>query len=148
LVVLDAGKGYKKYIWFPSNDSTQWIEVRRVGNYFVVVDDYRGCKGKDEAQVDDRCNLRVFIPNAFTPNGDGLNDRLHIYVEHATGFETSIYNAWGELVFKGDAAHEWDGTYKGNNVPQGVYLVKVNAVGFLNKFGVEQSFQVGLLVLY
>ena len=148
LLVLDAGKGFKKYLWLPSNDSTQWIEVRRVGNYFVVVDDYRGCKGKDEAQVDDRCNLRVFIPNAFTPNGDGLNDRLHIYVEHEVSYETTIYNAWGELVFKGTSEQEWDGTYKGKKAPQGVYLIKVNISGFLNKLGVEQTYQGTLHLIY
>ena len=148
LLVLDAGKGFKKYLWFPNSDTTQWIEVRRVGNYFVVVDDYRGCKGKNEAQVDDRCNLRLFIPNAFTPNGDGLNDRLSIVFGHLTAFETTVYNAWGELVFRGDAQHEWDGTYQGELVPQGVYLVRVEVQGFLNKIGVQQTFQSSLQVIY
>mgnify|MGYP000405522385 CR=1 FL=1 len=81
-------------------------------------------------------------------NGDGLNDRLHIYVEHEVSYETFIYNAWGELLFEGHAAQEWDGTYKGTKVPQGVYLVKVNVNGFLNKYGVSQSYQGTLQIIY
>lgn len=148
LVVLDAGKGFKKYIWLPTQDTTQWIEVRKIGAYYVVVSDYRGCHGKDEAQVDDRCNLRIFIPNAFTPNGDLLNDRLHIAFDHLVDFEVSIFNAWGELLFRGDAAHEWDGSYRGQKVPQGVYLLQVKVNGYLNKQAVEQLFRSSLHVVY
>ena len=58
----------------------------------------------------------VFIPNAFTPNGDGKNDYFQIYgnlagVEYV---EAMIFNRWGEKVFEShDYNFQWDGTYKG-----------------------------------
>ena len=68
----------------------------------------------------------VHIPNAFTPNGDGFNDvfRPLLYedaLEEITTFD--IYNRWGQKVFEGGGKEiEWDATFKGENVPSGVYI--------------------------
>ena len=63
------------------------------------------------------------IPNAFTPNGDGINDHFKIRV---TGYFKSdglkIFNRWGQLVFETrDLSNEWDGTIKGNPLAIGTY---------------------------
>lgn len=66
-----------------------------------------------------------FLPNAFTPNGDNINDELRVrsnFLDKITGFELQIYNRWGEAVFKTeDPLAAWDGTYKGKELPPDVY---------------------------
>ena len=66
-----------------------------------------------------------FLPNAFTPNGDNINDILRVrsnFLEKISGFELQIYNRWGDLVFKTDNPDiGWDGTYKGKDLPPDVY---------------------------
>jgi gliding motility-associated-like protein len=66
-----------------------------------------------------------FLPNAFTPNGDNINDILRVrsnFLEKITGFELQIYNRWGDLVFKTENPEDgWDGTYKGRELPPDVY---------------------------
>ena len=68
----------------------------------------------------------IYIPNSFTPNGDGLNDVFNIKtVYEFSEFKLVIYNRWGELLFDSDDVNKgWDGTYKGKPVPLGVYVIK------------------------
>lgn len=134
LVKLDAGKGYNKYKWTPTQDTTQWIIVKQAGDYYVVVEDYRGCKGGDDSKVARLCNLDFYMPNAFTPNGDGLNDLFKPTVLDITNLEFEIFNTWGERVFKtNNLLRGWDGTYKGKPCQQGAYLYKISFNGFSNK---------------
>ncbi len=63
-----------------------------------------------------------FIPNAFTPNGDGTNDVLRILgPEQCQSPVMSIHNKWGQLIWEGDAKEGWDGRFGGAPAPQGVY---------------------------
>ncbi|HMQ47691.1 MAG TPA: gliding motility-associated C-terminal domain-containing protein [Saprospiraceae bacterium] len=66
----------------------------------------------------------VFVPNAFSPNDDGRNDRFHIYYNCGLlDTQLSVYDRWGGLVFEGDGVQEgWDGTIKGKVAPEGVYV--------------------------
>lgn len=65
----------------------------------------------------------ITIPNAFTPNGDGLNDRLCISgIEEIVEFHIAIFNRWGEKVYESDNPSKcWDGTYHGHPCLAGVY---------------------------
>lgn len=66
---------------------------------------------------------QIYIPNVFTPNGDGRNDEFKVYGNTITAMSMKIFNQWGELVFEGrDAAKGWDGSYKGKQQPVGVYI--------------------------
>jgi gliding motility-associated-like protein len=70
----------------------------------------------------------IFVPNAFTPNGDGNNDQLMVYGSGITALNLYIYDQWGELVFKSsNQANGWDGTYKSNRMPVGVYVYYLEA---------------------
>jgi gliding motility-associated-like protein len=65
----------------------------------------------------------VFYPNAFTPNGDDLNDTFNVGGQFIAGFEMKIYNRWGELVFTSDDVNVgWDGSFRGNIMPEGTYV--------------------------
>ncbi len=98
-------------------------------------------------------DLRMYLtntftaPNAFTPNGDGLNDRwLPKGVwDGATAYELRIWDRWGEQIF---ATHEfegsWDGTYKGSNSPAGGYLWDVR---FVNARGEPEAYKGGVVLV-
>ncbi len=146
LVKLDAGKGFKTYLWYPTNDTTHWIEVDMKGNYYVVVKDYRGCKGDDGTVVESRCELRVVIPNAFSPNGDGLNDMLKVATYNETEISLQVYSAWGELIYEGP--NGWDGTFNGGLVQQGVYMLKVKVTGFVDRKPAEREYTNLVHILY
>ena len=94
--------------------------------YYLVIRDQWGCEWYDTINIfviDVICEEPyIFVPNAFTPDGDGVNDVL--YVRSSVGYETDfkIFNRWGEVVFEtDDIQHGWDGTYKGKKVDPGVF---------------------------
>lgn len=66
--------------------------------------------------------MQVYLPNAFTPNGDGLNDAFGVVGEGIVEMQLVIYNRWGELVFESKSVNEkWDGYFNGSKAPVGVY---------------------------
>lgn len=79
---------------------------------------------------------KIDVPNAFSPNGDGINDFYNVYnVKSIVEFNAAIYNRWGQQLYSWGidqiACEEcgWDGTYKGKPVKDGVYFVVVTARG-------------------
>ncbi len=71
----------------------------------------------------------IFVPNAFTPNGDGNNDILLVYGSIIKSMNFYVYDQWGELIFRSNnQGNGWDGTYKGNRLPVGVYVYYLDAV--------------------
>lgn len=76
----------------------------------------------------------VWIPNGFTVNGDGLNDNFRITTGSLKSVEISVFNRWGELLFRtNDASKPWDGTYQGKLCPLDVYMYMVKFTGFDDK---------------
>jgi len=72
--------------------------------------------------------ISFYIPNTFTPNGDGLNDTFGIAGEGVQDFRMQIFNRWGQLIFESkNASDRWDGTFQGETVPMGTYVYKVSA---------------------
>lgn len=68
----------------------------------------------------------IFIPNSFTPNGDGKNDLFKVYGNVLEGMEMKIFNQWGELIYSTkDLSAGWNGTYKGQLQPMGVYFYAI-----------------------
>jgi gliding motility-associated-like protein len=66
---------------------------------------------------------QIYIPNAFTPNGDGLNDVLRVYSNVIRQMRFVIFNQWGEKIFEStDQNMAWDGTHRGKPQPSGVYM--------------------------
>lgn len=123
LVILDAGKGFDSYRWFPTKDTTQWINVAKVDSYFVIVEDYRGCKTEGGTAVKRRCPIYLYFPNSFSPNADGLNDFFKPIGQDVNFYQLSIYNRWGELIFTSDQLEKgWDGTFKGVKSPEDIYV--------------------------
>lgn len=99
--------------------------------YTVTVTNEEGCTGVASISVgvaDPFCDDRdIFIPNAFTPDGNGENDLLCVRSNFISIFELYIYNRWGELVFQSnDQSICWDGTYKGKALAPDVYGYYMN----------------------
>ena len=67
--------------------------------------------------------VKIFIPNAFTPNGDGINDLFYIPNTNLLNMEVSILDRWGNVIFASTAPNfRWNGTSKGKASPTGVYV--------------------------
>jgi gliding motility-associated-like protein len=74
-------------------------------------------------------NTSTFVPNAFSPNGDGINDELAIGVTNLKKYSIQIYNRLGTQVFFTDNIFEnWKGTFKGNELPVGVYYYIISGL--------------------
>ena len=66
---------------------------------------------------------KLFIPNAFTPNGDGLNDTYHIPNANFGNFSFQVFDRWGNKVYETkNAGFHWDGSANGKQVPGGIYV--------------------------
>jgi len=98
--------------------------------YQVMFTDNNGCRNSDSIEVIVICkNANLFIPNTFSPNGDGSND---VFYPRGRGLERvkmlRIFNRWGEIVFEkkdfpiNDASAGWNGTFKGNKPMADVYV--------------------------
>ncbi|MBC7950164.1 MAG: gliding motility-associated C-terminal domain-containing protein [Chitinophagaceae bacterium] len=73
-------------------------------------------------------NKDVFVPNVFTPNKDGKNDRLLVYGNYITKIDMRVFNQWGQqIAVVTDKNTGWDGTHKGNPQPVGVYVYVLKA---------------------
>ena len=71
----------------------------------------------------------VFVPNVFSPNGDGKNDVLFVYGNYIDQLDMRIFNQWGEQIYAINSKTKgWDGTYKGKAQPVGVYVYALKAV--------------------
>jgi gliding motility-associated-like protein len=128
--------------WTPPADVTNFFEAEPIITpstpgqqlYFLEMqDDITGCTARDSIEINVidpsqlNCN-EVFLPNAFTPNGDGLNDVYGISNPYAIPelITFEIFDRWGERVFATrDAFQTWDGAYRGQEVNSGVFLYKV-----------------------
>ncbi|MBC8172468.1 MAG: gliding motility-associated C-terminal domain-containing protein, partial [Chitinophagales bacterium] len=93
--------------------------------YVVSFTDETGCKSEADVfvQVLTACEQFIFIPNAFSPNNDLINDKFSIIsiTPEVIGLLT-IYNRWGEIIFESpDILNGWDGKYKGADLPMDSY---------------------------
>jgi len=92
---------------------------------------FNGCSGASVNYVVTVIPLDkdVFVPNVFSPNGDGKNDMLYAYGNYIAKLDMHIFNQWGqEIAVINDVHQGWDGKYKGTPQPVGVYVYTVKAV--------------------
>jgi gliding motility-associated-like protein len=139
-LVATSSMPYQAISWEPSGQfpdqtaSTQTFTIIDTSQTFSVtgIND-NGCLDTASITVVVQPNLGdFFIPNAFTPNGDGRNDVFMVYGSSIRDIDIRIFNQWGQLVFESqDAQRGWDGSYGGHQQPAGVYLyvIKVDLYG-------------------
>lgn len=132
--------------WYPQGSTTPWTgySVTATPQYpttYTVVITRGPCSQTLTVRVeviDDNCESSdVFIPNTFTPNGDGSNDIMFARGYKISEIYFAIYNRWGEMVFETtDKNVGWDGTYKGRPADVGVfgYYIKFKCYNGLESF--------------
>jgi len=113
--------------------------------YYVVAKNTTGCARKDSVIIQVNLLNDVYVPSAFTPDNDGLNDFFKPRVGNQFGLiYFSVYNRWGKLVFStSQKGKGWDGSFNSQQQPSGVY---VWALKFINKQG-KQLIKTGTVVL-
>jgi gliding motility-associated-like protein len=121
-----------------SVDSTTIRTPRRkyekFGKYHVmlVAINEKGCVDTVNRFIDVIDDLNIYIPNSFTPNGDGINDYFGVKGQgiRAEGFTMDLYDRWGASVFfTRDPNDPWDGKVKGVKAGDGVYTYRIRVVG-------------------
>lgn len=122
---LDAGNG-TSYLWYPTGDTTQFFTVKKAGLYAVTVNHTNGCTTTDTLIVREICPPRIFIPRAFTPNGDLINDVFSVQGTDIYDIEIQIYTRWGQQIFNSHASvNGWNGIIESKPAPQGLYIYRV-----------------------
>ena len=144
-IVLDAGTPNCFYKWV-TGDITQKITVKTEGKYWVKVTTDSNCSASDTIDVGFLENYPyVGLPKAFSPNGDGHNDKLFIRGDDVKKVSLIIYNRLGHKLFETTNVNTgWDGFFKGQMQDIDVY-VYVLEVTFLNGKTVMKKGNVALL---
>ncbi len=92
-------------------------------DYCVVVTDEHDCKDTACVEIDVKYCEDMFIPNAFSPNGDGINDRFLIKGKCVVHYSFNVTNRWGQQIYKSQHDNEsWDGSFNGINQDPGTYF--------------------------
>ncbi len=123
--LLSAGSD-GTYSW-NTGSSEPTIVVSGPGNYSVTVTNECGTASDDINVTSEECFCQMYVPNAFTPNGDEHNNAFFAVFDcPVQSFELLVFNRWGEVVFESnDLYQKWDGFYKGALVQDGLYSYKI-----------------------
>ncbi len=133
-------------IW-NTGDTTQSILAKHHGLYVLTVTSNYGCATTDSIEVFKKCYLDV--PNAFTPDGDGINDYFlprGVLSDKLIKFHMVVLNRWGQAVFKTEKldGRGWDGSYNVTAQPSGVYVYLIE-IEFTNNYKEKYQGNVTLL---
>jgi gliding motility-associated-like protein len=110
------------FIWLPSQINSSSATITEPGTYSVTAIDSNACSYTDSITFDDYCPSVVYLPSAFSPNGDGKNDVFMAKGNNVYVFSMSIFDRWGNKIFSSyDLDKGWDGTTNGKPSPYDVY---------------------------
>ncbi|MCI5055380.1 MAG: gliding motility-associated C-terminal domain-containing protein, partial [Flavobacteriales bacterium] len=126
-ILLDAGDGAIEYDWSTGGDS-RYILVDAANEYIFNVIDSFGCPRTDTIIVEaPNSSKNLYVPNAFTPNADLLNDEFSPIGDDLESYEFTIFNRWGDIIFNSNNINlGWDGNMpNGKPAPMGVYVYKL-----------------------
>lgn len=128
-IILTPAGGTPPYTYsIPANNITQSdsiLQQLEAGWYRYTVSDSHGCTVEGQAGIEmELRDCAVYIPTAFSPNRDGINDVFKVKVHDAvTGFRLVVYGRWGNLLFETNNPEiGWDGAQKGVYLPAGSYV--------------------------
>ena len=125
------------------------VEIEAPGTYVIRASN-KHCNAHYSSEVEEYCEGKLFIPNAFTPADDnGLNQVFRPVTNgHVDNFDFRIYNRWGVLIYQTNILGEgWDGTVSGRMAECDVYVYKVTYDYVSDQGGIEQKQQNGTVAL-
>ncbi len=136
VIILNNSGGANSYYWTPPTGlnctSCQAPALTVTQDMLYCVSSTQACVVGSCIQVDLIC-IRTgdfSVPTAFTPNGDGKNDKYCLmgWGECNNSFNVKIFDRWGQMVFESNNSNFcWDGTLDGNPLPSGVYVYRIDA---------------------
>lgn len=137
-ILTTGNSAFDTYLW-STGETTSTILVNQTGTYYVTVSK-NSCEASDTIHVvPGDCD--VYIPSAFTPNNDNLNETFGVVDNTALQyFSLQIYSKWGQLIFSSnDVTQKWDGTFKGKKMPNGAYVWMLNYTNIRGRKFYEQG---------
>ena len=122
VVELNAAFPGAKYLW-QDNSQQQMYTARTGGVYYCTVSNYCGSVSDTIVIKEQICECNPIIPNAFSPNGDGINDLFRPIVNCTPeSYQMQIYDRDGQIIFETKRSDQyWDGTFNSKPAPIGVY---------------------------
>ena len=125
IITLDAGKNTAySYLW-STEDTTSSIDINKEGTYLVQIS-VGNCSITDNITLEAYCPSSIFVPNAFTPDQDRINDDFNAKGHNIEDYQMFIYDRWGELIFHSTSLDDhWDGTYMNRECQIDVYVWKI-----------------------
>lgn len=133
---LSSGENIVDYNWSFINNNEATIKSKSASWFFkdagifpvaLTVKNARGCSDTSVKFIEVDMDVSVFIPNAFTPNEDGLNDLFQPVIRGSKLYHLSVLNRWGNLVFETDnLSQSWDGSFRGIPCEEGTYVWKLS----------------------
>jgi gliding motility-associated-like protein len=131
---LTLSSAYQSYQWYKdsqmiSGETGAQLNAKGDGKFYVEVPVRGGCKVRSNAiefkngsAIDNSKFCEVFVPGAFSPDGNGLNEKAHVYGGCIQDVKFRIFDRWGELVFESANINDgWDGMFNGRRLPAGVF---------------------------
>lgn len=141
---LTAGEGWR-YTW-NTGDYAKNITVspRETTTYEVTVEDRDGHATVTRYTVE-ILECAIYVPGAFSPNGDGSNDQFLVVGEGISRFEMKVFSKFGELVFEThDLQQGWDGRLRGASLPVDAYVYQIR---FYDQTGLHHSVQGSVMIV-
>jgi gliding motility-associated-like protein len=137
--IANTGNPAAQWLW-NTGDTTSGIIAAQPGTYYTTVT-IGGCSNTDSIWIRNNCYIN--IPNAFTPNNDGVNDYFfprQLLTSGVTAFSMEVYNRWGQKVFETTSTdgRGWDGKFNNELQPEGVFIYIID-VSF--KDGQKEHYQ-------
>ena len=136
--LINFSTGYDSLSWnfgdgvVSSEDTSDYYTYSEVGNYIIqlnLVNEF-GCENVFHREINPLASIPFYTPNAFTPDGDELNETFIPQLGCTDDFEFWVMNRWGEVIFySNDINVGWDGTYNKQRCPLGVYSWKARYNG-------------------
>jgi gliding motility-associated-like protein len=128
--IWNLGDEVNDYYYFQPDEHT--YPIYNYDNYLIslIAIGENGCSDTATLLIEFDNSLIIYVPNTFTPNGDEMNQVFQpIIPAPVTSYSLRIFNRWGQLIFESfDPANYWDGTYKGELGPDGIYTWEIIVV--------------------
>jgi gliding motility-associated-like protein len=143
-LLLVAPDNFASYLW-SDGASGNTLPVQTAGIWWLEVFD--GCYSvRDSIEIHlESCQCALWVPNAFTPNGDGVNDYFEVKGECVAEYQIRIFDRWGQQVFHStDLNKAWDGYLDGSLCPMDVYAYRID---YTLQYPGEEERKTGSIVL-
>ncbi len=141
--ILGASSADSIYWWPPDSLScytclSTSANPTQQTHYILYAVDTNGCINSDTMTI--YLDPVLYVPNAFTPNGDGTNDVFYAIGREINTFEIFIFDRWGEVVYNSTDINEgWDGSFKGRDPKPDVYVWKIKFTDYINPYAEHEK---------